>query len=313
MKMKRKEHISDLRHGERSGRKVSVVVCTLNREDELKDCIDSIRNQSRKPDEIILVSMEKLAIPGTRTIIQKGRGLPNARNLSLGEVSGDILIFFDDDTILDRDYIKSVLKAFDGPDVGGVTGRLENPPEQAIKKGILGKITGFYARLFGFSGFFVTTPGIGRVLSTGFISTNFDQVCSVTEVQCMSGCNMAYSRSALSRTGKFDEDLIGNAYYEDADYSFRVHKNGFRLLAIPEARIKHLLTPTSREALSRLKYYQLFNQKTFFRKQVHSGSPVQLIRHRFAHLSLLLPVLAYSVYFKNLALLKSFIRVEMSL
>ena len=40
--------------------KVSAVVCTLARERELERCMESIRSQSRKPDEIVIVSDRKL-------------------------------------------------------------------------------------------------------------------------------------------------------------------------------------------------------------------------------------------------------------
>jgi GT2 family glycosyltransferase len=294
--------------------KVSVVVCTLDREKALRDCINSLKNQSRKPDEIVIVSNKRLSIPGTRVIIQKRGGLANARNLSLKEVKGDIVVFFDDDTIMDKNYIKNILEIYDRYDnVGGVTGKIENIVEDNIKKGVLGKIMRVYARIFCFSGFFVTTSGVGKVLSTGFTCANFEYVDEIMEVQCLSGCNMSYPKRILEDIGKFDEDLIGNNYYEDVDYSYRVYKKGYKLYATPNARLKHLVTLTSRESLSKLKYFQLLNQKIFFRKRVYKGGFFQLIRYYLAHLSLFLPVLGYSIYLKNFSLLKSYIKAEIVL
>jgi GT2 family glycosyltransferase len=288
--------------------KTTAVICTLARERELDACLESIRKQSRKPDEIVIVSDRKLSIRDARVIVETRRGLPKARNAAIRKVRSDVVMFFDDDTILERDYIKNILKVFEThPDAGGVTGRIKR--RGASGRGIPGKLMRIYARVFGISGFFVTQAGIGRILGSGFTSANFEDVRSITRVEWLSGCNMSYRSSAIKRTGLFDENLKGNAYYEDTDYSNRVLRSGFRLYATPDAVIDHIVTPTSRESLPRLKYYQLVNQKRFFRRNIQKGR-FRLIRNKIAHASLLVPVIGYSLYSRNKGMLREYIRAE---
>ncbi len=291
--------------------KVSAVICTLAREKELGQCLESLINQSRKPDEIVIVSRKPLNLRQARTIVQKGKGLPDARNAAIRNTDSDIVVFFDDDTVVHRDYIKNMLKAFARlPDAGGLTGKITEENRETNKQGMLGKLMGFYAHAFGISGFFANCSGIGKVLDTGFTASNFDRVEKTVPVEWLSGCNMAYRREAIEKTGFFDTGFIGNAYYEDADYSYRVLRKGFSLYAVPDCVVRHLVSPVKRESLPRLKYYQLVNQKRFFRKNVYNGSALKLLKHAIAHAALLIPVLAYSIYFRNLDMLKSYLEAE---
>ncbi len=291
--------------------KISVIICTINRDKELKKCLFSLKNQSRRPDEIIIVSNKKYRIPGAK-IYTPNTGLPQARNLGLSKTDADIIFFFDDDTIVDRDYIKNVIKVFEEhPDAGGVTGRILERKKHRIKTGLLGRIMKLYARLFGISGFFVNLDGIGRVLDTGFTVTNFEKIKFLQKVEILSGCNMAYSRKAIEKTGLFDEGYIGNAYYEDADYSYRVFLNGFSLYATPDAVVDHIVTPTNRASLPKLKYFQLVNQKRFFRKNVYRGSIKRLVRYKISRWALFIPILVFSIYFKNLDMIKYYIKAEL--
>lgn len=288
--------------------KISVVVCTLNRERELNTLLENLRQQTYGDYELIIVTNKRLRIPKARVIIQKGRGLPNARNEALPHTKGEIITFFDDDVLLEKDYLEKIVKVFDrNPDIGGVTGRIKPREQDEMKTGLLGKVMGFYARIFGISGFFVNQKHIGKVLGSGFTCSNFETVKRQRDVEWMSGCNMSYRKSAVGKTGKFNERL--SFYYEDADYSYRAKKAGFRLVCTPDAVVDHLVTPTARDSLPKLKYNQLRNHRVFFYDNVYMGSIVRKVRYMVARAALFLPVMLYSAYIGNSGLLGSYIKV----
>ncbi|MDK2876335.1 MAG: hypothetical protein PWQ22_745, partial [Archaeoglobaceae archaeon] len=96
---------------------VSVIVSTYTKE-RLKDverCIESLENQSRKPDEIILVldpdedlvKFYKENIKNYDVIIEVADdfGLSNARNKGIDTSSGDLMAFIDDDAWADKDWL----------------------------------------------------------------------------------------------------------------------------------------------------------------------------------------------------------------
>ena len=50
------------------------------------------------------------------------RGFPFARNLAIRHASGDILVFLDDDCMIQGDWLAQLLEAFKTPAVVGVQG-----------------------------------------------------------------------------------------------------------------------------------------------------------------------------------------------
>ena len=88
----------------------SVVICTYNRADYLKKCLDSMLNQTCDNFEVIVVNgpstdntEEVLKKYPFRVIQQKEKGgLSAARNLGIEEARGEIIAFIDDDGIADE-------------------------------------------------------------------------------------------------------------------------------------------------------------------------------------------------------------------
>lgn len=100
--------------------KVTVVIPAYNEEKYIGACLDSILSQSRRPDEIIVVdnnSTDKTPeiikkYKNVKYIIEKQQGIIPARNTGFDAASGDIIARCDADTILPRDWIKSIESSF---------------------------------------------------------------------------------------------------------------------------------------------------------------------------------------------------------
>lgn len=94
---------------------VSVIIPTYNEESVISDCLASLKNQSYKNTEIILVddgsSDNTLKIAATfniRTYSQKHQGPGSARNLGAKHAKGKILIFADADMTFDINFIQDL-------------------------------------------------------------------------------------------------------------------------------------------------------------------------------------------------------------
>jgi glycosyltransferase involved in cell wall biosynthesis len=112
---------------------VSVVVCAfaMRRWAYLVDAIEAVRSQSIRPVEAILVvdgnpelleraqsELEDLrVIPNAR-----GAGSSGARNTGAAASEGEIIVFLDDDIVVDNAWLETVLSHFTRPDVIGVGG-----------------------------------------------------------------------------------------------------------------------------------------------------------------------------------------------
>jgi glycosyltransferase involved in cell wall biosynthesis len=308
--------------------KLSIIICTKNPNiNQLYDCLVSVRKQSWVADKIQNRDYEILIIDDYSTIESQTQiqylaeewfsaryyynwyypGLPSARNYGIAQSRGNIILFLDDDVILDKNYIKEIMKAFSFPFVGGATGNLETHRPQRPK--IFELIMQKYAKLFNFSGFFANQSDIGKVHSTGFVSGNFDKVPLdklIYPTQWLSGCNMAYRHNEI-KNRYFDNDYKGHQYYEDADFSYRLYKNHKRLYIVSRAKLIHT---TNNKNLATKKYWQLINCHRFFKENVYDGNFRSLIKHYITMWSLFIPVLGYSISSKNINLIKQYLRAQ---
>src|SRR6476646_7750846 len=102
---------------------LSVIICTHNpRSDYFARCLEGLRTQSlpRNAWELILVdnrSDEPLANgvdvswhPAARIVREETLGLTPARLRGIREAAGDLLVFVDDDNILDPNYLDQAVR-----------------------------------------------------------------------------------------------------------------------------------------------------------------------------------------------------------
>jgi GT2 family glycosyltransferase len=106
--------------------KVSVIVSTYTKEryEEVRKCVESLKNQSVQPDEILLVldPVDELIEfykrkMDVKVVRSKGFGLSEARNKGVEEAKGDIIAFIDDDAWADKRWVENLLKNFEEEEV----------------------------------------------------------------------------------------------------------------------------------------------------------------------------------------------------
>jgi GT2 family glycosyltransferase len=222
-----------------TSKRISIIIPTKDRPDELNRFLTSLDDQTLFPDELVVVdsSIDNLTFEVIQNkkantaykikYISSSPGGSYQRNIGFRSSIGDLLFFFDDDVVLDSDYIATVVetyKALGKRPIGGVTGKIMN--YAASPKGydkLLKKI------------FFLSDYGNGRVKLSGFPSLRIDDVPSYIDI--MSGCNMSLPREVFSKF-LFDEILTGYSYMEDVDISCRIRKK-YLLFYQPKAKLSH--------------------------------------------------------------------------
>jgi glycosyltransferase involved in cell wall biosynthesis len=98
--------------------RISVVVVTYNRPDEVKKAINSLLHQSVKPFEIIVIddassSPLQMKIEDSRIKLirfNEERGLSGARNYGISASKGNYLAFMDDDCIANKYWLEEIQK-----------------------------------------------------------------------------------------------------------------------------------------------------------------------------------------------------------
>lgn len=115
---------------------VSVIICVYTNERwyDLVEAVESLRHQSMKPREIIVVvdhnphllQQVQTHLPDVIAIEnQEARGLSGARNSGIAIASGALIAFLDDDAIAEPSWLERLARCCEDPRVLGVGGTVE--------------------------------------------------------------------------------------------------------------------------------------------------------------------------------------------
>ncbi|MFC2140245.1 glycosyltransferase [Candidatus Auribacterota bacterium] len=168
--------------------KISVVVCTYNRANLLKICLDSLINQTFRKDFYEIIVVDNNSTDHTATMVKEmqkkylaefirfmkeaKQGLSYARNAGYQVARGELISYIDDDAQADRDWLNQIVNAFETirpipAAVGGVIlpYYLDKKPDWFLDKletitwGDHSKFLDHRWASYGFSGSNMTFPG----------------------------------------------------------------------------------------------------------------------------------------------------------
>ncbi len=217
---------------------VSVVVCTRERPDDLRKCLESLRRLDPAPTEIIVVDNAPRSdatrrvvesMPGVRYVVEPQPGLSVARNTGLRHSIGDLVAFTDDDVLVHAGWVGRLRAAFAEPAVMAVTGlilpaELDTPAQLYFEQNHAGFGRGYRALSFDL-GFFERMRRY-----------------AVPVWQLGAGANMAFRRRVFEEVGGFDERLGAGASgcSEDSEMWYRILAGGGHCRYEPTAVVHHV-------------------------------------------------------------------------
>jgi GT2 family glycosyltransferase len=173
---------------------ISVVVCTRNRVESLRRCVQALAsintdyewelvivdNGSNDGTNAFLASMPRQFSKAHVITTFEPRGLAAARNKGSGQAHGNIIAFTDDDCYVSENYIDAMISAFEtSPEIGFVGGRILLYDQSDLKLTIQES-----------EDHLVLQPRT-------FVAAGTVQ-----------GANMAFRRATLDRIGGFDENFV---------------------------------------------------------------------------------------------------------
>lgn len=222
-------------------KRLSIVITSYSiaRLGDLKDVIESIRNQTYSYIELVLIIegsqslykaltsyLPKLKLSETKVIFKINNiGLSAARNIGAEASSGQVIAFVDDDVVLEPNWAEEVVKAYDDPTIIGTTGSSE---PMWIGRSLTWLPKEFYW-LIG--------------------SSAFAELNTVTEVRNAWGWGMSFRREVFDKGCRFNEsygyragakEAWGQRPPEDVDFSIKAKvQTGGRIMYVPSIRLKH--------------------------------------------------------------------------
>lgn len=120
--------------------KTSLVVTVLNEEKTIKSLISSIFNQTLVPDEVIVV--DGGSTDATASVISnkhlkffsKKGNRAVGRNYGIGKSSGDIILITDAGCVLDKNWVKNMIKPFSDKSADVVAGYYDSLAKNSFQK-----------------------------------------------------------------------------------------------------------------------------------------------------------------------------------
>ncbi len=252
--------------------KVSVIIPTYNRIEDLRACLDSLLTQILMPYEIFVIdnasndNTENLIRSRTESFIKEGCSLnymPNpknsltvARNFGAKQTSGDIVLFLDDDVILGSEYVSEICKVYkEYPEALGVQGYIVPDHSRPNVRDFLYKI--FYLYHLEHNG----CRALPSISATYPIALD-----RVMKCEWLSGANHSYRRRVFKEFN-YDENLIKYSDGEDLESSHRIYSRYPGTLFItPFAKLQHNASVSGRTLGKELIYMQeIYGLYLFFK------------------------------------------------
>ncbi|MEM5801771.1 MAG: glycosyltransferase family 2 protein [Candidatus Aenigmatarchaeota archaeon] len=256
--------------------KVSVIICTRNRLDELKKSLQRVLNQKFKNYEVIVVDnastdvsikdyvqkMSKISKKLKYISAPKKPNLPYARNVGLKYAKGEIIAFIDDDSFVSKNWIKEVVNCFKDESVGAAGGRVVIPRNSNLFENEYLKSKGLKRFFYEMFALFIDYYGKpGSIKNSGQVVAFFDYKKFIY-IDHVWGCNMFFRKDALERAGGFDEAYENYPLREDTDMCVRIKKLGYKILFNPKAKVFHKLS--RKEVFPRMNFYYRNKHHIYF-------------------------------------------------
>lgn len=231
---------------------VSLIIATYNRNQVLVNTINSVLKQKFRKYELIIVDQTLKHDKKTEEFIKNlptknisyyfvtPPSLPAARNFGLEKARAEIILYIDDDVLLDPSFIRAHFDSYKKKGVVTVVGRIKQKDKPISDRLLFLRKTSFGAGSFNYPKF--------------------------AYAETTQGCNMSYKKKVLLEIGGFDTNYIGNAVREESDVSFKLRKKGYKILYNPEACLYHLFYPSGgcREEKSVHDNYIIYRNEMLF-------------------------------------------------
>lgn len=232
-----------------SNKLVSAIVVNYNGKKFLKECIESLSNQTYQPIEIILV--DNASTDGSTELINKlfpsvniiklnaNKGFTGGNIEGLKHVKGEYIFLVNNDVVLDKECIYNLVLS------------MEKSPEIGI--GAV-KMLVYGTNIIDSAGDGFSTALKGFKRGEGLNSSNFDK-----EEFVFGACAGAaiYKREMINEIGFFDDDFF--IIFEDVDLNFRAQLYGWKVLFIPSAIAHHRVRSTIGMLTDTAVFYSLRN------------------------------------------------------
>ncbi|MEI2611160.1 MAG: glycosyltransferase family 2 protein [Candidatus Promineifilaceae bacterium] len=147
-------------------------------------------------------------------------GFSGGNNIALREVQTPYAVLLNPDIVAEPDWLTQLLIPLENDPTIGIAGCKLFYPDGRLQH----------------AGGFLHLP-LGLADHFGYLAQDSGQFETVQDVPYVIGAALAVRRSVWETVGLLDEGFF--LYYEDTDWCQRVHRQGWRVVVVPQARLVH--------------------------------------------------------------------------
>ncbi len=216
------------------------------------------------PQDPIKISPSDYKELNLRVIYNKENlGFSGGNNIGITESiknGADFILILNNDTLVDPNFIEELIKVSeDNKNCGIVSPKIyfEKGYEfhkDRYKKGDLGKVIWYAGGSIDWGNVLGIHRGVDKVDDGSWDKTE--------ETQLATGCCLLIKREVLEKVGGYDDKFF--LYFEDADFSERTKKEGFKIFYAPKAIIWHKNAQSSGGSGSSLQDYFTTRNRLIF-------------------------------------------------
>lgn len=257
--------------------KISIIIPTLNRPEDLRRCLASIAGNTRQPDEVIIVEQGDVKL--TQQVASEyslpiqlyyfdQKSLTRARNFGFAKTNGDIIVYIDDDVEIATDYLAVAEKYFEADsdrEIVAIAGKdLVQAEVKRSVRALLRQCVGvlFWRGTFG-SKNRVLVSGQNVLRNTG----DTEQ-----EAEWLSGATFCVRREVFDQGHNFEERFIRWSFGEDVMFSHKLHlAQSGSVRYVPTLQFRHNVSSAMRMHNVSLTKMMIIYRYIFWKECVQQG------------------------------------------
>jgi len=236
-------------------KKVDIILLNWNNEEDTIECIESLKKINYDNYKIIVVdngskeeSISKIEKQYSDLCIIKNEsnlGFAGGNNIGIKyaiDNNADYVLLINNDTIVDENFLTELVE------VGGAD----------EKNGLLGSKIYFHSeknRIWFVGGKVNWLKNKGTHI--GLDEIDEGQYDKIKEVDYLTGCCLLIKKEVIERIGVLEEDYF--LYYEDTDFSLRAQNEGYKCIYVPESKIYHKISRSTKPGSANYIYYHVRN------------------------------------------------------
>jgi GT2 family glycosyltransferase len=298
--------------------KFSLIICTYMRPQSVLQLLQSVREQTLYPDEILIIDgstnqetenlLKENLFPNLHyfAVPPEHRGLTKQRNFGIEKVEKamESVCFLDDDTILEKEYFKELIKTFqENQEVSGVGGVAINENGWSLaetnkkydarryyqwegyvykegQRNVVRNYLGLQSNL-----------GPGRMPDYSHGKTcGFPLTGKTYEVDLLIGMSFAFRKKVFDSI-RFSAYFEGYGLYEDADFSIRALRFGKNVINT-KAQLSHFHHPSGRP--NQYRYGKMVVRNGWYVWRVKNPKPSFNSKLKWHSITILLTLIRFS-------------------